>query len=430
MSRLRRLKESRKNTIKTTMASLALVLVIGSTQTMGTYALFKDTLDVTDKLIISTGDVDAKVGEGFKIQDAEPGTTNHDFEIKNNGTLKQNIRIKLDQIKSPVTEHITYSLDFGTYKNKKINPIVGKLSELMVSDGIELRYADDGSLVVLDPNDIIVTKSMITIEESIGELGNEFVSNPMEIKLNILASQINNQNNIQNIGFWDRDIQVNCITFKHVLPTIPNMEEKGKITSKGLTFTINIYEVLQKLNLTHDQIKTIEYVEGGGTFNSQYIKAKFNNQNHLELEKTNGDKFVVNNKEFDENVYIILKFSTDDNRYAEVKFSFRDPKPGTNENSQLDAYYQVLDYNTKINKGPEIVEQPKEEVTAPSEPDAVEPPKEESENVGDSEIVEPPKEDVEKPSRPEVVEPPKEEVVAPSQPDIIAPSKEEIEIQE
>ena len=55
MSRLRRLKKlRRKNRIKATACGLALALVIGSAQGLGTYALFTDVEDASSNLAIST----------------------------------------------------------------------------------------------------------------------------------------------------------------------------------------------------------------------------------------------------------------------------------------------------------------------------------------------------------------------------------------
>ncbi|WP_155490080.1 TasA family protein, partial [Paraclostridium sordellii] len=122
MSRIRRLKENRrKNTIKTTVASLALVLALGFTQVIGTYALFTDTVDLPSNLSISTGDVDVRVDDGFNItieddyyiKDNEQIQKKHKFNIYNDGTLKQNISLSLDYNSNMnIDGYISYDLKF------------------------------------------------------------------------------------------------------------------------------------------------------------------------------------------------------------------------------------------------------------------------------------------------------------------------------
>ena len=91
MSRFRRLKEEKiKNRIKSISFVLALALLIGSVQGLGTYALFTDTEDVASNLAISTGDVDVKVSEGQTITELAQGIN---FSITNQGTLNQNISL-------------------------------------------------------------------------------------------------------------------------------------------------------------------------------------------------------------------------------------------------------------------------------------------------------------------------------------------------
>ena len=69
MSRLKNKKM--KKFIKTIISSLALTLVMSSTQIIPTYALFTDTTKIANDLVISMGKLDVNIGDGFNEKELE-----------------------------------------------------------------------------------------------------------------------------------------------------------------------------------------------------------------------------------------------------------------------------------------------------------------------------------------------------------------------
>ena len=69
MSRLKNKKS--KKFIKTIISSLALTLVMSSTQIIPTYALFTDTTKIANDLVISMGKLDVNIGDGFNEKELE-----------------------------------------------------------------------------------------------------------------------------------------------------------------------------------------------------------------------------------------------------------------------------------------------------------------------------------------------------------------------
>ncbi|CEQ11065.1 Uncharacterised protein [[Clostridium] sordellii] len=430
MSRIRRLKENRrKNTIKTTMASLALVLAIGSTPIMGTYALFTDTVDVPSDLSISTGDVDVRVDDGFNItieddyyvKDNEQIQKNHKFNIYNDGTLKQNISLSLDYNSNMnIDGYISYDLKFDNYHNRAIKPV--KLSK----QNIELRYVDNNELVELKKEEYISVTGTLTINEDVKKIVKDLDETDITFNLNVLSTQINEIKKVENKGFYDKEAQVNSIKIidddndENVIPA-----GSIKVSANDTTIDINHetndsngYTGLDRFVDNYDQVTTIEYISGNGAFS----KSKGNSKQATYQISPVDIRDI--SRSFDKTNTIVLKFNYEDGSYKKYMLDFRDK--GSYGNRKLEA--QVLLIESSKNS---ITENKQEEVelTLPDS-DQVYTSEESVHDITKPDEVESPKVEVDIPSEPEVLEPPNEEVVVPSQSDIIAPSKEEIEIQE
>lgn len=395
MSRLRRLKEkTRKSIIKTTMASLALVLAIGSTQIMGTYALFKDTEDVTSNLSVSTGDVDIEIekgSEGFNETGLQPNDSfEHEFVVKNHGTLKQNITLQLEGVPNELKPYIEYNIKFDN------NTELSTMFEMQ--DGFKKAIVNNNrNLFILDPGKNINLTAQIIIDCNMPEEIQMALQNiKNKLILRVESTQINDKNTLFNNGFYDLEIQENYLTIGEYIKNIIT----GMIKVTGHTVTIEFKDVPE---LTKN-LKNISVINNTGT--GQFLGAYSGTTNSNKLTIDFPSSFNLNGvgKDFEMGHTVKIRFEYNDGTQLDYLFDFRKAKV-PNNHSQLDAKYELILSTTKdLDKGVEVTSEP--------------------------ETVEPPKEEVEIPSGPEVVEPSKEEAVVPSKPDIIDLSKEEIETQE
>ncbi|MGL6106252.1 TasA family protein [Romboutsia sp.] len=409
MSRLRRLKErKRKQFIKTVMTSLVLTLSIGCGSTMTTYAWFTDKETVENDLVITMGELDVNITEGFNISELNRNDEAYKtFSISNDGTLKQHISMKLDGINKDIEKYINYKIVFN---NEAIQPINGE--ELLNGDHINLKY-DNGTLVVLNPTETLTATAYITISKDMPkDLINSFVENALTFDLKVIATQVNNENIILDWGFSDIAIQKNSLQFEQI--TTPELPQEKNIDVQLVADeeTVKIFiNGIKEIN--NKDISKIEVIGGTGEF-KENIEIKHDNDNIVFIQKNPAGNFNITNTEFDDSNTLNLKFSMNDGTYKEIKFRFRIKYKNAN-NYELEGYYEVISSGkVDISSEPEIVEPPKEEVEIPNKPEIVEPPKEEEPNK--PETVEPPKE--EEPSEPEIVEPP-------SEPEIVEPPKDE-----
>lgn len=196
MSRLRRLKKlRRKNRIKATACGLALALAIGSSQGLGTYALFTDVEDVSSNLAISTGDVDVEVSDGIDFIDVQPqDNIEVPFVITNKGTLNQNVSLKLD-ISTGISKYLTYDIIFS--------------NDNIIRNG-EILY-NGSDLLVLSPGETIIGSIQIAVGNMSSEIQKELYGKVQDIELSIKTTQINKDNTLVNDGFYDVEIQRSTI---------------------------------------------------------------------------------------------------------------------------------------------------------------------------------------------------------------------------
>ena len=434
MSRIRRLKENRrKNTIKTTMASLALILAIGSTPVMGTYALFTDTVDVPSDLSISTGDVDVRVDDGFNItieddyyiKDNEQIQKNHKFNIYNDGTLKQNISLSLDYNSNMnIDGYISYDLKFDNYHNRAIKPV--KLSK----QNIELRYVDNNELVELKKEEYISVTGTLTINEDVKKIVKDSDETDITFNLNVLSTQTNKRKLINEKGFYNRESQVNHI--KIIDYDDDNILSGGSIkVAPDDTIHLSVYGQgkFHGLNSIIPDMKNIINREvfvgtGTGVFSNKDIKlTSSNNWYYLSPVNTKG----IGNSFGKDKISIKLYYDYDkDNKadtYRIYELSFRAIGEEANGCRILEALVTfkeegktiVLEEDSKTEYKPEELEHQNGEVVPPN----------------DSNItIESETEEVVPPNDSELTEHTKvEEKLDNSKSDTIEPEKEDIEIQ-
>ncbi|MGL5694895.1 MAG: hypothetical protein ACRCXA_12510 [Peptostreptococcaceae bacterium] len=458
MSRLKRLKErKRKQFLKTAMSSLALMLVIGSAQTITTYAWFTDSESINNDLIINTGTIKVDAGFGFDKGGLPIGKTDtHTFYIENTGTLKEHLTLMLRCNNKEIAKYINYELTLKDFNGKPIDKIGNSQEKLSNLIGKQIPLKVNDNLVVLNPEeskDKIYAEVKISIDESIKEnqlLLENLALNKFQIDLDVTANQItsvDSKGNIQDIGFRAVDSQSSYLT---VMPDI-------SIPPEGYAQGAKFVEGNRRIELSIKGLKNInkaEYISGTGTFKDHTVIFKQNgNTIYIDRKDNINMVFDISNTEFNENVTctakLNIKTESGVNKDIYMKLYFRDiPDSG---NLRIECAYKLITeeealqglqimedecYESQLEKvekstEPEIVESPKEEIEKPTEPEIVEPPKEEIEKPTEPEIVEPPKEEVEKPTEPDVVEPPKEEITELlKQPEAIQPQKEDEEIQE
>lgn len=400
MSRLRRLKQRRKQFIKTTMSSLALILVIGTVQSTTTYAWFTDKELIDNDLSITMGKLDVKIEEGLNVDNLQlDQISEKKFKIENIGSLDQKIKLKFSKSKSHTLEpenlkYIDYKLDIKTSKGDKVSINKSNNSE------VELLNSD-GSRLILEDGDYLDCKSTINIKNGITLEQKKLLSEKIiNFDITVLASQVNYIGGVvdnNEIGFTDKDSQDNLVKIGKIYSyedLTPNLDVKFDGERKEIEINIpNEYENNKKLYLV-----SVDRLEGTGEFTG------------IEVEKENGKPDV------DEDDFDIVKISGDkfdkdkigkcfsDEQKLRVLLTFKGKYYGETitveevweikfrvKNNKLEAYYVVLNREKFIEK----VEPPKEEAEVPSKPEKVESPKKEIEVPSESEKVEPPKEEIE-----------------------------------
>lgn len=144
MSRLKKLKINKNKNIKATLTGLSLSLVIGLAGGVGSYAYFTDKEEIKNDLVISMGDLQTSISKSLDITGLKPNSKNtEEFNIKNEGTLDQNVTIKFSNISQNIdyskytnSDKIQYELEIikldGNVTSKKTT--INKLNELSFDD--------------------------------------------------------------------------------------------------------------------------------------------------------------------------------------------------------------------------------------------------------------------------------------------------------
>ena len=382
MSRLKN-KKMKKFT-KNIVSSLALALVMSSTQIIPTYALFTDTIKIASDLVISMGKLDVNIENGFNKKELEVKNEviKKNFKITNDGTLKQHLKLSLSGIDNNIKKYLDYNIEFENYNNKTIKSISYK--QLLNNNLVSLEY-EDNSLVVLEPGKFITATANIVIDENIPQY---LIEEPLKFNLNINAIQANNETIIQNFGFNDVEIQENYLQFKDMIkPELPqNGNLKVQLVSNEDKVKIFIRDIKE---INTKNIRDIEITGGTGEFNN--IKIVQDNDNIVFVQKDSQGNFNITNTDFDDSNTLILKLIMNDKSYKEIKFRFR---INSKSSKKLEAYYEIISSGTvevsSILNESEVVEPPKdEEIEVPNEPEVVELSKDEEIGVpNELEIVE------------------------------------------
>lgn len=206
------IKRAKRNKLKTTMVCLALTLILGFTQALETYALFTDSVNGLDNVSISLGDLAVSATEGFKdvLISKEQKLISKNFEIKNDGTLKQSLSVQLkphitDEINESVLKNISYTLEST---DKKFEPITTNLYDLKDSN-VNIKNPSGKDDLILPPGETLKCKATISIskEDTLKSLSGKSV----KFDLNIRGQQVN----WSEKGFYDVFTQEN--TFKKEL---------------------------------------------------------------------------------------------------------------------------------------------------------------------------------------------------------------------
>lgn len=417
MSRIKKLNERKKrkqNKLKITMGSLALTLVIGSTQALGTYALFTDAEDFITNLSISTGDVDVLInGDGFNGEEIEATNKpiSKEFKIKNNGTLKQNFKVQLNftdtHVDKSVLEKISYKLESIDNKFKTIEMNMADLA----TKGITI-IDNNNNPITLNYSDELSCKATITVNEdtTLQALNGKIIN----FKLKLTAEQTN----FVETGFYDVYEQPNSIRGKKELGP-----DESEVIFKDCPCSVCIntatgkraqaYEIDLSKKFTQAQLNDMqaqeivkqEYIQGSGTPQGN------NDEYFLHLRK-DGYLYVGHYSGDDPNIDAIV------NRKLILRFSFKSADPITyivtfkkdGEKSFIAEWEGPIKNTNNIPNKDTLVPSIKEETTEPNQPEITEPPKkDETTESNQPEIIERPNEyETTESNQPGITEPPNE----------------------
>lgn len=432
MSRLKRLKKRKNQTIKTVMRSLALALIIGFGNTISTYAWFNDKANIQNDLSITMGDLNVAIGNGFNseiLKQDKDFKVVKAFTIKNNGNLNQKLRLKINlnqfnDLNPMYFKYISYDLNIVDENNNKI--ITNLDVNLSEDQFIDLNY-EDGKRVILKSGETLKCKSTITLNTDDKNIINEMSKKKIGFNLDVFASQVNYSNgqiDSEEIGFTDIANQFNLLSIEDI---------KNDLIKSNLHVHFQEGREEIKIHIPEEykpkEIDNINILSGGsGEFS------------HIELEDQKKYNFVIekkNDKDFD--VGKIGKEFSDGNQ-LNIEIKFKETKVSQeietievwnirfriNEDGNLEAYYKVISSKSKIIENKEDEEIINEEGEDPIEHNIGEMTKED--NTSNTNIVENPKEEVENHSKFEEVELPIDALTY-SKSEKLEPQTEETEIQ-
>lgn len=432
MSRLKRLKKTRNQTIKTVMSSLALTLIIGVGNTISTYAWFNDKENIQNDLSITMGELNVAISEGFNseiLKEDKNFKAVKDFTIKNAGNLNEKLRLKINlnefnDLKPSDFKYISYSLNIVDEDNNKI--LTNLDINLAEDKFIDLKY-ENGKRVKLKPGETLKCKSTISLNTGDKSIINEMSKKNIGFNVDVFASQVNYNNGqitSEEVGFTDIANQQNLVKIEESKTDLLKSNLKVHFQDGREEIKIHIPEEYKP-----KEIDNINIVSGGsGEFS------------HIELEDQKKYNFVIekkNDKDFDAGK-IGKEFS--DGNQLNIEIKFKETKGNQeietievwnikfriNEDGNIEAYYKVISSKSKIieNKGDEEIIN--EEVEDSIEHNIGEMTKED--NTSNTNIVENPKEEVENHSQFEEVELPIDASTY-SKSEKLEPQTEETEIQ-
>ena len=432
MSRLKRLKKTRNQTIKTVMSSLALTLIIGVGNTISTYAWFNDKENIQNDLSITMGKLNVAISEGFNseiLKEDKNFKAVKGFTIKNDGNLNEKLRLKINlnefnNLKPSDFKYISYSLNIVDEDNNKI--LTNLDINLAEDKFIDLKY-ENGKRVKLKPGETLKCKSIISLNTGDKRIINEMSKKNIGFNVDVFASQVNYNNGqitSEEVGFTDIANQQNLVKIEESKTDL--LKSNLKVHFQDGREEIKIY-IPDKYK--PKEIDSISILTGGsGEFKD--IKLDHKSLHHFVIEKKNdkdfnkdniGDKFNEENQ-FNIEIKFREKKGSQEIEIREVwNIQFR-----INERGDLEAYYKVISSKSKIIENNEAEDATNKNVGITIESNMEESLKEEC--TSDTDIIEYPKEDVENPSQVEKIELSKDKQT-PSELEIVAPQTEETEIQ-
>lgn len=432
MSRLKRLKKTRNQTIKTVMSSLALTLIIGVGNTISTYAWFNDKENIQNDLSITMGKLNVAISEGFNseiLKEDKNFKAVKGFKIKNDGNLNEKLRLKINlnefnNLKPSDFKYISYSLNIVDEDNNKI--LTNLDINLTEDKFIDLKY-ENGKRVKLKPGETLKCKSIISLNTGDKRIINEMSKKNIGFNVDVFASQVNYNNGqitSEEVGFTDIANQQNLVKIEESKTDV--LKSNLKVHFQDGREEIKIY-IPDKYK--PKEIDSISILTGGsGEFKD--IKLDDKSLHHFVIEKKNdkdfnkdniGDKFNEENQ-FNIEIKFREKKGSQEIEIREVwNIQFR-----INERGDLEAYYKVISSKSKIIENNEAEDATNKNVGITIESNMEESLKEEC--TSDTDIIEYPKEDVENPSQVEKIELSKDKQT-PSELEIVAPQTEETEIQ-
>lgn len=428
MSRLRKLKE-RKNRIKATACGLSLALAVGLAQDLGTYALFTDTEEVSSDLAISTGDVDVELSSNSDNINSEftGNTYTKQFKIANNGTLNQNIQLKLDMVLGEGLNDSDWIDSYEITFDSGIEPINNLFGN---ETYVDLKDNTTKELFTLNPGkEITATISIKTKNKNLSETKKQELANKsFELQLNIKAIQIGIEN-IKSAGFYDIEVRTDKFTIAPMIFGITFKDDGTRLEY----ITIDFDNFVGKP-------KNITLAKKSGQFNNGDMTWSLSNSSlniRADLYNTSQKKWYIDNT-FTDKHYLIFAFEYEmETRY--FKFEFKVGANSIDRNPSVDVKITEVDSSLKALSEPEILTITNKiedvestnieaEVKVPTESDTIEQPKVDGVEVStESDVIEQSKdEEVEVSTKSNLLEQPKEEiqVILPSQTDVIEERKE------
>lgn len=198
MSRMVKLKSNRRKSkvkAKATVSGLALALTIGAVGSMGSYAYFVDKAKAQNDLVITMGNLNTDIEGSLDMGlDKDNKCVTQTFNIKNNGSLKQNVALGFSKNSMKDNGSLKEYIALGIYKNinsmnasqlenlsctlnisyngKVVIPkgySINTFNDLINMQNKELVYSNDKKLVSLDSNKELNCTVSISIKDGLSE---------------------------------------------------------------------------------------------------------------------------------------------------------------------------------------------------------------------------------------------------------------------
>ena len=172
MSRLKKAKKSKKDKLKATLSGAVLMLSIGSVGAFGSYSYFSDKASAKNDLVITMGELDTILSNGINISLSQAKLSEtQTFLIKNEGTLKQNVKIDfLSSGGDANLDLLSCNLNM-TYGEQSVKPQGYSVSTLKDLLSLQSAYIVDnnGNKVEVDPGESINVSVTVGIEGDISD---------------------------------------------------------------------------------------------------------------------------------------------------------------------------------------------------------------------------------------------------------------------